>query len=41
MTPLRDTPGLPGRQQRFDRSGSLQGMISRVFDLQRQVFIVV
>ena len=26
---------------RFDRSGSLQGMISRVFDLQRQVFIVV
>jgi hypothetical protein len=39
--PLRDPPALPERQQRFDRSGSPQGIISRVFDLQGQVFIVV
>ena len=39
--PLRDPPALPVRQQRLDGSGSLKGMISRLFALQGQVFIVV
>jgi len=39
--PLGDPPALLGRQQKFDRSGSLQRMITSVFELQRQVFIVV
>ena len=36
VNPLRDPPALPVRQQRLDGSGSLKGMISRMFDLQGQ-----